>query len=225
MLRKLLIGLLLLIVVLVVVTDRVGGAVAGHVLAGKLQTDEDLPSRPSVSISGFPFLTQAFHGRYSDVSVTAHGYKTTDGVQIQTLKIHLHGMHVPLSHVLKGSVSRVPVDHVDGTAFLSFADVVHYLAGQAVTVTLSRASPGAVEVIRQVHVGGHTKLLKGVAAVAVNGANVTLALAASAAPKLKPLVLSIPLRGLPFRINVTSVQVTAGGLLGAGTADHVTLGS
>ena len=49
MLRKLLIAVLLLIAALVVVTDRVGAKVAGHVLAGKLQTDENLPTRPSVS--------------------------------------------------------------------------------------------------------------------------------------------------------------------------------
>ena len=225
MIRKLLMVVVLLLVALVLVADRVGASVASHVLASKLQSDENLPNRPSVSISGVPFLTQAFHGDYSNVAVTAHGYKTTDGVEIQTLKVHLHGLDLPLSRVLKGKVSRVPVDHVDGSAYLSFADVVHYLAGRAISVRLSRASSGGVEVIREVRRAGHSKLLSSVATVGVSGGTVTLSVAGSAASHLKPLVLAIPLRGLPFRFTVTSVRVTASGLSGTGTADHVTLGS
>ena len=38
-------------------------------------------------------------------------------------------------------------------------------------------------------------------------------------------VLVVPLRGLPFRINVTSVTDGTGGLNATGTAEHVTLGS
>jgi hypothetical protein len=221
--RKLLIVFALLIVVLVVVADRVGASVASHVLASKLQSDEHLPNRPSVSIGGVPFLTQAFHGDYSDVGVTAHGYKTSDGVEIQTLKVHLHGVDLPLSHVLKGEVSQVPVDHVDGSAFVSFADVVRYLAGTAISVRLSRASSASVEVIRQVRIGGRSKLLSSIATVSVSGSTVTLSVAG--ATHLKPLTLSVPLHGLPFRFTVTSVRVTSTGLSGTGTANHVTLGS
>lgn len=223
MLRKLLIAVVLLIVVLLVVVDRVGEKVAGHVLAGKLQTDEHLPNRPSVSIDGFPFLTQAVHGRYSDLSVTAHDFKTSDGVEIHTLDAHLHGVHVPLSKVISGSVSTVPVDHVNGSAFVSFDDLTRYLAGHGVSVTLSRATSGSVGVIDTVRIGRHTKLLQSVATVSVSDGVVTLSVAATR--HLHALSLPIPLRALPFRIDVTSVSVGANGITGTGTANHVTLGS
>lgn len=232
MLRRLLIALLVLLVAAVVAADRVGAHVAAHVLAGKLETDEHLSSRPSVSIGGIPFLTQAFGGTYTDISVTAHDYTTTDGVPVQTLSAKLRGVHIPFSNVLHGSVKRVPVDTVDGRAFVTFDDVARYLAGHGVAVTLRRASAGAVDVIRRISAGRGTAVVSGTATIAVSNAFVTLSVghltvngvARGSAP-LSPYVLQVPLRGLPFRFSVTSVTVTDAGIAGTGVAHHVVLGS
>ncbi|HVY08642.1 MAG TPA: DUF2993 domain-containing protein [Mycobacteriales bacterium] len=221
MLRRLLIAVLVLILAAVVVVDRVGEHVAAHVLAGKLQTDEHLAKRPSVSIGGIPFLTQAFGGDYHDVSVTAHGVKTQDGVTISTLKAHLHDAHIPFSKVLGGSVAKVPIDRVDGSAFVSFGDISHYLSGQGLSVTLSRAAPGGITLIGQVPLAGRTRLVHAVVHVAVSHSVVTLAGSSHAGA----LALPIPLRALPFRFAITSVTVGADGITGTGTANHVTLGS
>jgi hypothetical protein len=223
MFRRLLIAFLLLIVVAVVVVDRVGEHAAAHVLAGQLQSDEHLPERPDVSIGGIPFLTQVFGGKYNDVSVTARDFKTSDGVTVTTLKVHLHGAHIPFSKILSGSVKQVPVDKVDGTAYVSFGDLGHYLSGTGVSVRLGRAGPRTVSLSGTSSLSGHSVALNGVATVSVSRSVVTFALGVT--KRLKQLVLSVPLRGLPFRINLTSVTVGGDGITAAGNAKHVTLGS
>jgi hypothetical protein len=224
MLRKLLLAFLVLVVVLVVVVDRVGGSVASHVLAGKLESDERLSSRPAVSIGGFPFLTQAFGGDYHDVKVTTRDFTTSDHVEIDTLTVHLHGVHVPLSKVVSGSVSTVPIDHADGTAFLSYADITTYLEGKGLAVTLAPTSSGAISVVGRSSSALFPRIFKGVARLGVSQSVLTLSLTAGRAIS-KPIVLPIPLRALPFRIVITSVQVGASGITGTGVANNVVLGS
>lgn len=238
MLRRLLIAVLILIVAGVVALDRVGAHVAAHVLAGRLESDEHLPSRPSVSIDGIPFLTQAIGGDYRDVRITARDFKTPDGVTVTTLKAHLRGAHIPLSKVLGGSVSTVPVDHVTGTAYVSFADITSYLAGKGASVTLRRASGNSIEVARKIPLGNRTAIASGLAKVTVRNDVITLSVGdidstsvvgakrpSSHVLLVQPFSLSVPLRALPFRIDVKSVTVGSAGVSATGAADHVTLGS
>jgi hypothetical protein len=224
MLRRLLIAVLVLLLAGVVVVDRVGARAAAHVLAGQLQSDEHLQERPSVSVGGVPFLTQVFGGKYDDVSVTAHNYKTSDGVTVTTLKAHLRGAHIPFSKVVKGSVKSVPVDRVDGSAFVSFGDLSKFLATTGLTVTLSRESSRSINLTGRVPLGGHVRLVHSVVSVSVNHSVVTLSGPARVRGVSVPLAVTIPFRSLPFRFTVSSVTIAANGISGTGTAKHVTLG-
>src|SRR5688500_5269799 len=78
-----------------------------------------LQRAPEVDITGFPFLTQALGGRYDEVriSLTAAQLGQPEGTRAD---VALHGVEVPLSAVLAGSVREVPVERVDGTATLSY---------------------------------------------------------------------------------------------------------
>jgi len=116
-------GLLVVLLVLVglaVVADRVAVSVAEDKVATQLAAKGDLHGKPAVDIAGFPFLTQAVAGRYDDVkiSLTADELGQPAGTRAD---VDLHGVRVPLSEVLAGSVKSVPVDRVDGTATLSYA--------------------------------------------------------------------------------------------------------
>lgn len=221
MLRRLLIGFLLLIVIIIVVADRVTASVAAHVLADKLQSDEHLPSKPSTSIGGIPFLTQAFNGKYSDVSVTAHDF-VTDGVTVSTMTVHLHGVHIPLSKVVGGSVHQVPVDHVDGTALVTFAEMQSYLAGKGVDVTFHRGSGGSLQLQESETVAHKKVALSASVRLSLTDNIITLNLAGAHLPAA---TLPVPLQGLPFRVDLHSVRVTGSGVSATGSADHVTLGS
>jgi hypothetical protein len=111
---------LLLLVGLAVVADRVAVGFAEDKVGAELAAKGGLHGRPAVDIAGFPFLTQAVAGRYDDVriSLTAAELGQPAGTRAD---VDLHGVRVPLSDVLSGSVSQVPVDRLDGTATLSYA--------------------------------------------------------------------------------------------------------
>ncbi|SFF59336.1 LmeA family phospholipid-binding protein [Blastococcus tunisiensis] len=106
-------GLLLLV-------DRLAVGLAEGQVAGQLAEQEAVQGTPEVDIRGFPFLTQALGGRYDDVRITltAAQLGQPDGTRAE---ITLHGVQVPFSSVLAGSVQEVPVERVDGTATLSYA--------------------------------------------------------------------------------------------------------
>jgi hypothetical protein len=115
-------GLLIVLVVLLtlgVIADRVAVGMAEERVAVELADKGGLQGTPSVDITGFPFLTQAFGGHYDDVriSLTAEQLGQPEGTRAD---IVLHGVQVPLSAVLSGSVQQVPVDRIEGTATLSY---------------------------------------------------------------------------------------------------------
>lgn len=228
MVRRLLLILLGLLVVLVVVADRVGAVVAAHVLADKIQTTEHLPSRPGVSIGGFPFLNQAISGKYSDVTVTAHQL-TVSGVPVSTLVARLRGVHVPLGAAISGNVHRVPVDRTDGQVVLSYADLNRYLASRH--LRLSDAAGSGVTVSgfatvagQRVAVGGTgtVSVARDVVSVSVRHVSPQTAGLRSAVPA--PIRFSIPLLGLPFQISLAEVHTKPGGVVATGTVRHLVLG-
>jgi hypothetical protein len=69
-LRRLIIALVILCA-LFVAADRIAVGVADSQVASKLQTSRGLAQKPSVSIGGFPFLTQLIGGKLDDVKVRA----------------------------------------------------------------------------------------------------------------------------------------------------------
>jgi hypothetical protein len=221
-LRRILIAFVVFIVVILVVADRVGAAVAAHVLADKLQTDEHLPHKPSTSIGGIPFLTQAVGGKYNNISVTAHDF-VTDGVTVDTMNVHMHGVHLPLGKVIRGSVHTVPVDHIDGSALVTFASMENYLAKRHLPVTFTRGGSGQLEIHASGRAKGTTVSASASVALSVTNNVITLTLTGSRLPV--PSVLAVPLLGLPFRVKLHSVSVVSDGVSATGTADHVVLGS
>jgi LmeA-like phospholipid-binding len=236
--RRFLIAILLFLIVVVVAVDRVGAIVGAHVLASKLQTDERLDSRPDTSIGGFPFLTQAAGGKYKNVAVTARDV-TINNLSVTTLTVHLHGVHLPFGKVLGGSVARVPVDHVNGTAFLSFVDANGYLAAHGptgATILLSAGSGNTAAVFEMTRLHGKSVSLHGLGSLTLANNRVTIAIR-SLTPSTGSLAgrpikvparllrVTLPLEGLPFRIRLTSISVSSTGVSATGAASKIVLGS
>ena len=116
--RRLLIVLVVL-AALLVVADRVGVVVAENRLAGQIQQQLELDSKPDVSIRGIPFLTQAISGTYKDIRVKLPDVDAGD-VQDVTVDARLQGAHVSLSDALGGSVDQIPVDRISGTLLIPY---------------------------------------------------------------------------------------------------------
>jgi hypothetical protein len=207
----------LLVVVLVllglaVVGDRLAVGVAESRVAGELAAKGGLAGPPDVEIAGFPFLTQAVAGRYDDVriSLTADELGQPEGTRAD---IALHGVHVPLSSVLSGSVSQVPVDRIDGTATLSYALLSAQLGGDA---TVQREG-GGLRITRTVELLGQTLPLTAVGTVALDGDDlvVDVSNASGAGVDIPGVLVSrvsdlldlrYPIPALPFGLQVTGVQ-------------------
>jgi len=161
--RALLVVVLLLLG-LAVLADRVGVGIAEDKVAEQVAAKGGLQGTPAVDITGFPFLTQAVSGTYDDVRIalTAEELGQPAGTRAD---IALHGVHVPLSSVVSGSVDQVPVDRIDGTATLSYELLAAQLGGDT---TLRREGDG-LRITKSVEVLGRTLPLTATGTVALDG--------------------------------------------------------
>ncbi len=209
---------LLLLGGLAVGADRVAVGIAEDKVAEQLAAKGGLAGTPTVDIAGFPFLTQAVAGRYDDVriSLTAEELGQPAGTRAD---IALHGVHVPLSSVVSGSVEKVPVDRVDGTATLSYALLSAQLGGDT---TLRREGDG-LRVTKTVEVLGQTLPLTAVGTVSLDGNQLVVDVekAAGAGVDVPGFLVSrvsdlLDLRydvpALPFGLRLTGVRPAADGV-------------
>jgi hypothetical protein len=215
---KTLIVLVVLLVGLGVAADRVAVNVAESQVSTRLGNSGALHGRPGVDITGFPFLTQAFAGRYDDVriSLTAAELGQPAGTRAD---LALHGVRLPLSSVLSGSVHSVPVDRIDGTATLSYALLSARLGPGT---TLVREGNG-LRITRTVTVLGQSFPLTATGTVTLRGRDIAVHVQKAAgvgvqvpgfvldqAARLLDLRYTVP--PLPFGLALTSVRPAAAGV-------------
>jgi hypothetical protein len=166
---KALLVVLVLLVGLAVVADRVALGVAEDRVATALVEKGGLQGSPEVEIAGFPFLTQAIGGRYEDVriSLTAEQLGQPEGTRAD---VALHGVQVPLSSVLSGSVAEVPVERIDGTATLSYALISAQMGAET---ELSREGDG-LRITRTVEILGRSLRLTAAGQVTLDGSDLVV---------------------------------------------------
>jgi hypothetical protein len=80
-------------------------------------------------------------------------------------------------------------------------------------------------VVGRFAVGGRPRLIRAVVTIGVSGSVVTLTPTGGISGAVSATRLGLPLRGLPFRLTFTSATVSSAGIVAAGTAHHVVLGS
>ncbi len=208
----------LLVLGLAVVADRVAVGVAEDRVGEQLAEKGGLAGTPEVEIAGFPFLTQAVAGRYDDVriSLTADQLGQPEGTRAD---IALHGVHVPLSSALSGSVDQVPVDRIDGTATLSYALLAAQLGGDS---TLRPEGDG-LRITKTVEVLGQSIPLTAVGTVSLDGNQLVVDVEKAAgagvdvpeflvtrASDLLDLRYDVP--ALPFGLRLTGVDPAEDGV-------------
>jgi hypothetical protein len=210
--RRLLV-LAVVLVALLIVVDRVAAGAADHVVATRIQTQENLPSRPSVSIGGFPFLTQAFRGKYDDVTLTVHHYNRAQ-VRVDTISVELHGVHVSLGAVFSQHLSSIPIDSANARVLLSYHDMNAYLRPTGVTV--SSDGDSSVRMSGSITVAGQRIATSGTARIEVTPNSLLLQTAEGATVRL-------PMSGLPFGIRLQSAKATNRGIEVTATAQGLVL--
>ena len=217
------------LVVLLVAADRVGVLVAEDQVAAQVQRQAGLAGEPSVDITGFPFLTQAVEGRYDDVRIalTADDLGQPAGTSAE---VSLQGVRLPLSDVVGGRVSQLPVDRVDARASVPFDLLAAQLGGDT---TLTAEGDG-LRITKTVEVLGQTVPLTAAGTVALDGQDlvVTVDSAAGAGVDVPQFLLDAAtdlldfrytLPALPFGLQLTGLQVTGTGVDVTAGADDVVL--
>jgi hypothetical protein len=230
-------GWIIAVVILVVVliaADRISLLIAESQIADRVQKSQELSSRPHVTIKGFPFLTQVLGGRYHEVDVSVRGI-TRNSLTVDKLTVKAHGVSVPLSKVVSGSVSEVPVDHAEAVVSVGYANLNAYIAGQLGEVLKVSGANGKLRLTGTLPVPPRISLSAD-ATIDVAGSAITLRPAAlsSVLAKLagsgvtagtveKFLTVRLPISQLPFGISLRSATVTPTALVIAASASGLTL--
>lgn len=227
--KKLLVGLVVLLVLLLV-ADRGLAAVARGVVADEVRASAGLTADPEVDLGGFPFLTQAVRGRYDRVEVSADDVPAGELV-LDRLDAVLVRARAPLSQVLSGSVDRVPVDLVTARAVVSYAELEERSGDRRLTF----APDGD-----RLRVTGFVEIFgQELSAVAVSRLDVvegelvitaeSFEVGSDAADSLLTGALEgrfdvrVPVQDLPYGLTVTGVRVGPDGVVALARAEDVVL--
>jgi hypothetical protein len=128
---------IIVLLILLVIADRVALAVTENDMAGQF-TSNGFPVKPSVTIEGFPFLTQLAGKDFNKVDISASNVPAGP-VTIDTIHATLTGMHISSL----SSSAKATVDQLNATAFISFGALAAaggVGSGTGITVTQDGAN-------------------------------------------------------------------------------------
>jgi hypothetical protein len=214
--RRWVMALFALIVVLILLTivDRVALAVAENQIANQAQAN-GLQVKPSVTIEGFPFLTQLIARDFRKVDMSASNVPAGP-VNITSLKATLTGVH------LNSSYNEATVDHLVATAFVSFSDLAGG-GGGAPGISMSAAGPDKVKITANVGPLSDTEVAK----ISQTGPNEISIQVQNGSPVSGLLSsfgnFSFSLPKLPASVHITGFSVTPQGVTLAAAAEHAIL--
>ena len=221
------IGALVIIAVLLVAVDFAAKAVAENVIAQKIK-QQGLQHKPSVTIDGFPFLTQAASKDFRQVDLRDRD-QTEGPVTITTISATARNIKVNSFSFSSGTIGSL-----SGSALISFASLGDTLTKEVgplgsllhgAGLRLSAAGPHEVRASVNVLVVSGTatwrvSLLSGdrlrIRLVGSTGLNRSLLGA------IQDITLQIP--KLPLGLHIDSVRVTPSGVVGRVRARNVPFG-
>jgi LmeA-like phospholipid-binding len=205
---------LTVLAVLFVIGDQVAKAYAQNMIASKLESSSGLATKPSVTIEGFPFLTQ----------VAAHDIRTIDisASNVQSQKLDITSIKATATGVhLNSSFNGATIDQISGTALISFASLVNAAGAQGVTVT---ADPAGGPNAANVNLGLATATAK-ITQTGPSQITVTVqsldGISSSVLGQLPDYVINVP--KLPAGLQVQGVSVTSQGIVIKVAAQNSTL--
>lgn len=142
--RRILISLLVLVAVLVG-ADFGLAAFAEHTVSQKARQQLDLSDDPSVTIHGFPFITQALSGDYHHISLSAAGVPIKD-LQDVGVNAELNDVSAPLSDLRDGNISAVEIGTLQAQITIKASDIAK--VDPLTKVEDLRIEPSSVEYVQ-----------------------------------------------------------------------------
>jgi hypothetical protein len=129
----------IVVLALLVIGDRVANAVAENDIASQIQSS-GFPVKPSVTITGFPFLTQLAAHDIHQIDISASSVPAGP-VELSSLNATASGVH------LNSSFNGGTVDQINGTALVTFASLAGASTdGGSSILTISAAGSNKVAV-------------------------------------------------------------------------------
>jgi hypothetical protein len=232
-----LIGFVIVVALLLIGVDRAAWWASERGLAHVIQDSNHLSQLPDVKIEGFPFLTQALAGRYTQVDATVKDLSVQGGLTINRLDVQLRGVHVQARDLLNQRVRKAPVDSASAVASVSYASMdaaaranlpndqlkVVFGEGRAgqVAVTGSYTSP-----LIKAQVDGQAQVVarSGVLIVGLLPDSLSTLPEPARSQVIALLGVSYKLPPLPFGFKAKSVTVGSSGVTIRAAADSVVLG-
>jgi len=221
---------LALLALLGLVADSVIRGMAEDRVATLVQESQALPERPEVAIHGFPFLTQAVAGDFSDIEVTSALVDAGTGIGVESVVAHLRGVQVRLRSVLSGQVPEIRVRDAEVSGLVPYPTVARLVEGHVSgQVTDVRVEPADDALLLSGTYGGiplqvplQIRLGRGRLVVAVPDA----ALAGLPTPLravAESLTIYVALPDLPYGLAVSRLAPGPTGLTLGATAHDLTL--
>lgn len=215
--------LLVVLVALLAVADRVAASVTEGQLASKIQQSQHLSQKPSVSIDGFPFLTQLVSRNFGHATVDINDFDS-GGVPIAHIHADLRGIHVGSGY------DSATVDTLAGTATLDYASISHYLSNQISNIGHISLSQGTDNQVKATYSFPGANLSAQVAVNVLGGntlefktTKVNTAVSGLGGINTPGFDVKLPLNGLPFGMQVSSVKVTSTGVDISATGKNIFL--
>ncbi|MEC3977012.1 LmeA family phospholipid-binding protein [Amycolatopsis sp. H20-H5] len=120
--------IVLVVLALVLVGADFGAAAyAEHTISQKAREQlGNLSQDPSVTVHGFPFLTQALSGDYSHISVYAAGVPVQDKLRDVELSAELENVTAPLSDLLAGNTKTIKIGSLKGQVTVKASDFARF---------------------------------------------------------------------------------------------------
>ena len=227
-LRNTIIALLVLIVVLVA-ADRLAAFYVQGRIASQIQ-DQGFSSKPSVSIKGFPFLTQLIGRHFQDIQISSRKVKAGP-VEIQDINAELSDVH------LNSGFSGGTVSHLSGAGVIPFgslSNAIGSLAGGgqlgqlvgAAGLTLKPAGSHKVKASINLLISGSATWR----IIRVSGTEIRVHLVSSSGGIPGALLssirnISVPIPKLPLGMKIQGVTVTTAGISVRVSGSQVAFGS
>jgi len=199
---------LIAIIVILVAADRVGVVIAENKMASQIQ-QQGFPTKPHVTIEGFPFLTQLAAKDFKTVVISASN--VTEGpLEIASLNATIHGMHI------NSSFSGATLDSINGSALITFTALAN-AGGIPQGITLSADGPDQVKATLNVPIIGTVSVVAQVTKTGPSTFNVKVTQFGDVPPSLLGNLanfnINVPKSALPAGLTIQSVSVTQQGIL------------
>jgi hypothetical protein len=208
---------IIVLLILATIGDRVANAVAENEIATQF-VKNGFPVKPSVTIEGFPFLTQLVAHDIHVIDISASNVPAGP-VTITSVKGKMTGVH------LNSSFNGGKVDHITGTLFVSFSSLADAGGGGTGTgITMSADGTDKVKITADV---AGSPIDSEVAKVSQTGSQISIQVQPSSSPLSGLLTsfgsYSFTVPKLPAGMRITGVSVTSNGITVSAAASNTTL--